>query len=352
MTKLFLHIGFAKTGTTTIQSSLVRNAARLREQSILYPANPAASFVQNIQHLPLAMGVPGRNGAALSPEKQAVIGRAYQDLFQVLATRNPDTLVLSSEAFGALQMTHERVAWLREVFSEFDVTIVAYIRRQDDHHLSTYQEAIKTGGSHVFEFKKYRAKKVLYFAQRLAPWRDVFGPEKVIVRPFVRTLWHGGDLFLDFLNVIGAKPEGIAPVRTQNESLDYRALEVLRRLNQISERHSPEMSAYDQRRQGYLKLAKRMPEVFDGYTSFQKAQLSTEQSEEIRVFFREENRKALSMTDVAVDAFFPPAPSGQTARIQPGTIDDELLMRMLWAMTNPDAVRAFRFLPGKVPSAD
>jgi len=54
MKKLFLHIGFNKTGSTSLQHCLSQNSAILEAAGFLYPGVNEDSFVQNRQHTPLA----------------------------------------------------------------------------------------------------------------------------------------------------------------------------------------------------------------------------------------------------------------------------------------------------------
>jgi len=342
--KLFLHIGFPKTGTTALQLSLRKNAARLREQGVFFPADPAHSFMQETQHLPLAAAVPGRPMPFLSSAKRSVVDRAYDDLFDWVARKRAETVVLSSEAFGGVDMGPKKAQWLRDAFDGYDVTIIAYIRRQDDHLLSTYQEMIKAGGTERFAFDSYKTRRPLFFARRLMPWRKAFGVENVVVRPFARSFWPNGDLFSDFLRVIGVDPIGMVPAENNNESLDFRAIELLRRFNLLSaQRGGATMTPYERRHHGYSKLAAQLPKVLADGATYRKAALSSEQAEEIRLFFREDNRKALRMTGIGVDRFFPPVAPGRPAMLPPDSVEDELLLRLLWGMINPQSVAEFQF---------
>ena len=70
MKQLFLHIGFNKTGSTSLQRNLAQNSAALLEQGFLYPHEAEAAYTQRWQHAPLAAPVPGRNLGWLVRKKE------------------------------------------------------------------------------------------------------------------------------------------------------------------------------------------------------------------------------------------------------------------------------------------
>ncbi|KIC15143.1 hypothetical protein [Leisingera sp. ANG-Vp] len=325
MKKLFLHIGFNKTGSTSIQRNLVLNAAALQQRGILYPNDPAAPFMQNIQHVPLAGAMPNHYLSWLTPAKRATLDRAYSSLTSHLEARDFHTLVLSSEGFGSPATGLRKAAWVKEQFAAYDVTVIAYIRRQDAYFLSAYQEEVKAGCSTPFCFDSYPDERILRFAQRLKPWRRVFGADKVAVRPFDRRFWPEGELFYDFLSILGASREGLALAPPQNEGLDYRAVGLLQQLNQISGAAGGGQQLRHRNRVLIQALARLQPE--DG--AKQKMQLSTEQIRILRRHFRAGNERALAGSGITPAEFFPPPPRGQQARLQPPPPETGLLLQLL-----------------------
>lgn len=330
MKKLFLHIGFYKTGSTSLQKNLARNAAALQTQGICYPFAPRAPYTQRWQHAPLAGALPGRKLSWLTPNKAKTLARAYKSMFAAFEASGCDTLVLSSEAFCDPDVNETRLRWLQETFAGLDIVVIAYIRRQDTYFLSTYQELIKAGGTKAFAFSDYGKVDRLYFARRLAPWRKVFGAGKIIVRPFAPNLWPGGELLYDFLPLIGASRDGLRLEEPANEGLDYRSVELLRQLNQIS-------AAAGQRRQpGLHRLAADSDRYFVEQGGKQKMQLSTAQAETLRTHFRAENEAALAGSGISAEDFFPPVPQDLEERLLPQRLPPELLLKLLWAQA-PDA---------------
>ncbi|MGC9371513.1 MAG: hypothetical protein ACP5DX_18430, partial [Paracoccaceae bacterium] len=322
-----------KTGSTSIQRSLASNADQLRARGVFYPYRPGASYIQRWQHVPLAAAVPGRNLRWLTRKKLKTLDCAYSEFFGDLARKDFDVLVVSSEGFCDPDMTPEKIAWVKEKFADFDVTVVAYIRRQDAYFLSTYQEMIKSGGTGPFDFSAYGKARRLYFGQRLAPWRQVFGAENVIVRPFDAKLWPKGELFFDFLQVIGTQRRNLAPAAPENEGLDYRAVELLRQLNLQRQGTSggPDLA-------GHRKLAEHLDRMCAAGAGKKKMALSSEQANALRNHFRADNEAALEGSGISADDFFPPVPPGREARLVPERLDPELLLQLIWELI-PQSLR-------------
>lgn len=325
MKKLFLHIGFYKTGSTSLQKDLAQNAAALQAQDIFYPYEPRAPYTQRWQHAPLAAALPGRELNWLTPGNAKTQKRAYKSMFAAFEASGCSTLVLSSEGFCDQSVGAPQISWLQEKFADFEITVIAYIRRQDAYFLSTYQEMIKAGSTAAFDFSDYAAAARLHFARRLAPWRAALGAERVIVRPFAPAFWPEGELFYDFLSLIGTSREGLSLAKPENEGLDYRTVELLRQLNILTD------AAGQSRRPGLRQLATASDAHFAAAGGGkQKMQVSAAQAETLRSHFRAENESALAGSGISADDFFPAPPKEQEERLLPERLEPELLLKLLW----------------------
>jgi hypothetical protein len=322
MKRLFLHIGFNKTGSTSIQENLVKNAPRLLEQGFFYPCNVEAAYFQRVQHVPLAAAIPDMKLNWLNGKKTRSLGRAYDDLFNATQQNTFETLMLSSEGFGAVNITTKQLDWLKERFEKYRITIIAYIRPQDAYLLSAYQQRITAGGVGAFDVGMHESMATMRFGTRLAPWRAAFGPENVIVRPFVPKLWHGGELFHDFLNALGIPQDGVVLAEPANEGLDYRAVELLRSLNNIKKRGPG-------KRKRLLDLAFNLDKIMGGDFKKKKMALSSEQSSMLRDYYRTENEAALAGSGVSVDEFFPAPSAGKAACLPPEALPQDMLLRVI-----------------------
>lgn len=325
MKRLYLHIGFNKTGSTTIQRALAENSAALLQMGVLYPYDTDAAYQQRWQHVPLAAAVPDCNLHWLLPKKRKTLHRAFQELKEALDTHTFETLILSSEGLGETNMGVEKLNWLKEQFDNFDIYIVAYIRRQDEYFLSTYQEAVKAGRSRKFNFSDYSSLHQLHFGRRLSAWREVFGKDRVLVRPFSRQLWPKGDLVQDFLATTKIDFKPIPNIKAENESLDFRAIELLRRLNSLREENPSNTISLPAAK----KVATKLNSLLAQTTGKRKMILSSEHSEKLRSHFLEENQTALENTNIGVEDFFPKTKDDKLARLAPKQLDERLLLSII-----------------------
>lgn len=335
MKKLFLHIGFNKTGSTSLQHSLFKNAINLESVGYLYPGQATDSYMQSRQHVPLAATLPDRQIAWLRPAKNKVLAQALPDVLTAIRESSAHSVILSSEAFGGINMTLERVRMIQDKLAEFDIYIVAYIRRQDSYILSTYQEGVKNGETNSFQFDRFRKSRQLAFSHRLAPWRQVFGNDRVIVRPFDKSFWPQNELLYDFLTAIGAPYDGIVTLeKPANESIDYRSVELMRQLNLLAARLWPDLPNTKKRefRRNVLR-ALRASEV--GLPDREKMRLSSAQSEELRQFIYDDNALSLAGSGVSPDAFFPKSQADVAARIATDDLDQSVLLRTIASLALP-----------------
>lgn len=323
--KLYLHIGFNKTGSTTIQRTLAENSEALLQKGVFYPSNIDAAYQQRWQHVPLAAAVPGCNLHWVLPKKRKTIHRAFEELREAIVAHTFDTLVLSSEGFGETNMGVAKLTWLKEKFVDFDIFIVAYIRRQDEYFLSTYQEAIKAGRARKFSFSDFSSLQQLHFGRRLSAWREVFGRDHVLVRPFSRQHWLGNDLVQDFLATVNINLEPISKVKTENESLDFRAVELMRRLNAFRDENPSESIDVPEAR----KMAMKFNSLCVQSTGKRKMMLSSAQSEKLRAHFFKDNQMALKDTNISVEEFFPAMKKESVARLVPKEFDERLLLSLI-----------------------
>ncbi|QOC23804.1 hypothetical protein IC757_06675 [Wenzhouxiangella sp. AB-CW3] len=236
MSKLFLHAGFHKTGTTAIQQLAARNRRRLKTGGFLYPRLWPATFRPASAHHFLAHAVAGNERFVTHKQARLLISR-----WQRWAARSGGRVVLSSEAICRHQLGDaadpierqraylERLAGLLE---GFEVEPVLVVRRQDDFARSLYQEHVAAGLSdsarRTFpEFIEALGAGKIRFLERLELFRRVFGRVRVLVYEELAQ----GDLprsFFEAFGVSGLEDDGSGTVR---ESLTVGETLVKRHLN-------------------------------------------------------------------------------------------------------------------------
>lgn len=234
---LVLHIGSGKTGTSSIQQFLRINRPRLARRGILYPHAPGRA-----RHTQLGFYVKTEEELARTVEwTRAGHGDLAsfkadfeQRLAAEIAEAAPRRLVMSDEAlYNASDDSVRRTRALAERIAD-RVRVIVYVRRQDDHLVSRYQQVVKTGAVETLEEFARRDHSSTYdYAGRLATWQRLMEPDAFVVRRFEPSRFGEGGLYQDFLDAAAIKVplERLKPVESQNESLDAESVEMLRILN-------------------------------------------------------------------------------------------------------------------------
>ncbi len=236
-----LHIGCDKTGTTSIQQFFRRNRAALRAQGCLYPRTPG-----QVRHIDLALFVRSDDrlvGSRLwqreeRPTPDEFRRRLRRRLLREVSSSGASTVVLSDEAL--YRIAPDAITRLRELVSGLQrgaagrVRVVVYLRRQDDHLVSSYQQAVRVGQTLDLASWARRDFSGLYdYAAWLASWQREFAPTELVVRPFERSRFRQHSLIQDFIHSAGLDVDatGMEGADVRNESLDAEGVELLRILN-------------------------------------------------------------------------------------------------------------------------
>jgi len=234
---LVLHIGSGKTGTSSIQQFLRRNRDRLAELGTLVPRSPGEGrHVQVGLYIKpdtaLAGRLSWRQSGFTSPAEFRL------DFRRRLSTEIDESglsrVLLSDE--GVYPSSEEAMKGLRSLVSDIARTLrlVVYLRRQDDHLCSRYQQSVKTGCVDRLSSWVEDDLGWLYdYAARLRRFDRIVAPTELVVRRFEPGGFAEGSLFQDFLDAVGvdARAGDLAQVPDRNQSLDAESVEFLRLLN-------------------------------------------------------------------------------------------------------------------------
>ena len=234
---LILHLGMGKTGTSSIQFFLRDNRERLAELGVLFPRTPGGA-----RHGRLGLYTKSGEELANAPEW----GRQKQSdpkefrkvfrrrLFSEIERSGLSRLLLSDEIlFGSSVPALRRLRRFTDRIAE-SVRLVAYLRRQDDHMVSRYQQGVKIGRVlRLSEWSQEDMTSLYDYHSRLRAHEQLLAPDQLVVRRFEPTSFVDGSLFQDFLEAAGiaARAEDLAPVKNRNESLDAESVEFLRLVN-------------------------------------------------------------------------------------------------------------------------
>lgn len=200
MSKLLLHIGLPKTGTTAIQEFLAQNVDRLAEQGWNYP-----TFLNRKNHLALvALATEG-----VLPVRPGFVGLrtaealdAYRtDLAAELADKTSSgNWVFSSEHLSSRLVNPDQVQSVAKTFRRFDdIRIVMYARPQDEMAVASHSTWVRDGRLKGFDVDAHIAHDNRYNYQRIAlRWIRAFGSERVDLRLYPRS-----GLLADFMGTLG-----------------------------------------------------------------------------------------------------------------------------------------------------
>lgn len=231
-----LHIGSGKTGTSTIQRVLRRNPAPLLAAGHLYPRAPG-----RFRHTQLGLYVQPDHELVRHPDwlradlgEPAAFRRDFRRrLEREVAGSDASGVVFSDE--GLYSVSSRAISRMRQFTRNLGgrVRLVVYLRRQDDHLISRYQQVIKTGGTEPLASWARRDWRSMYdYHRRLRAWQEV-APDDFVVRRFERDRMVEGSLVPDFLDAAGIAVDAteLTDTEPRNESLGAEAVELLRILN-------------------------------------------------------------------------------------------------------------------------
>lgn len=232
MSRIILHIGLQKTGTSSIQVMLSSSSAGLAAQGLAYPALPVPRT--------------SRSGVWTSPFRHNCIAGTYADfnsVFEIMTAaeaavfwrdlrRDGRTLILSAEEFSR----QRDFTPLAAALDGFDVEVVVYLRRQDKYVESLYNQQnkilVQRGDQSLMSERFLTTADLDHFTRRsgyrgILDYADLLhrvetqlAPARIHVRHFDRAAMYGSDVCSDFCHAIGLDP-GLMhrPQREANQSI-------------------------------------------------------------------------------------------------------------------------------------
>jgi hypothetical protein len=265
---LVLHIGSGKTGTSSVQHFLDVNRKGLAAAGWLYPRSPGRG-----RHTRLGLFLKSDRDLAQTPswyrQKTDDPGRFRQKfrrrLLREVEGSGLERVLMSDEAlYSASEPGLRRLRRLTDRIAG-DLRVVVYLRRQDEHLVSRYQQVVKVGEvTRLVDWAAQDLSGTYDYRARLAAWERLVVPQRLVVRRFERDRFPGGSLLEDFMDACGVdvRLEDLTPTDDRNESLDAEAVEFLRLVNL----HLREDEGLDAFRIDNRELVKRLARGSDGPT--------------------------------------------------------------------------------------
>lgn len=230
MATFFLHVGLCKTGTTALQKFLCLNRASIQQYGFSYPD----LRIDRVDHNHLANawgeGVLGSGEAT----KNGSVASLWAEVADQAVGDNQ--IILSAEVLGvAFSYHHDRLVEVVKELAPHDVKVVVYLRRQDLHAESWFNQLVKAGilyGDLVPERLPGVEYDYYVFVSGLA---QAVGKENVLVRPYEKRQFRGGDIYQDFCATIGLPwcEAYVVPTHDSNPRLSQNAFEFQKLANEI-----------------------------------------------------------------------------------------------------------------------
>lgn len=217
MTRVVVHAGLTKTGTSAVQQWLLANRDALAEQGVEYPDHPIDSN-----------GVSSGNRETLLEHRDGDYHVNEARIAETLAAAEAagrEVLLLSSEFF--LQRLPDLVTALPA-----DTRYVAYVRDPLTHLESAYNQKVKRRGL-TLPFDPDMAEPNVSIRRLASILDELPDTTDIVLRPYHADLFEGGDVLADLLVTAGIDRTGLTlpePVRI-NPSYTFPALEFMRAAN-------------------------------------------------------------------------------------------------------------------------
>ncbi|WP_271912223.1 hypothetical protein [Vreelandella alkaliphila] len=200
--EVVLHIGMNKTGTTALQSYLMRSSDLLARQGVLYPRTGLIGAA----HYGISATLGFCNSSA--PKEWITSLKKIRRGLESEITSHTKQVIFSSEDF----LLNKPFNKLKEFLEGYPVKIVVYLRRHDYWWLSGYAQAVKMKYLPPWQRGPYgfinfqRKKNVRYgdYRHLVDRWAEAFGHENIIVRPYEQEQ-NLPSLACDFLTAVGHK---------------------------------------------------------------------------------------------------------------------------------------------------
>lgn len=222
----WLHIGAPKTGTTAIQLFLEANQDRLPAMGFAYPT--AARRAGG--HHDLAFLAGGGYPDWAVPQDQPL--DALVAALRTEIEAGPATTILSSENFYLLCEPAAVLDLMARLgFPRGNVTVVVYLRRQDEAALSWYNQAVKAQGyAGCLEDHMATHQGLWDYHRHLQAWAGAFGRERMTVHRYDAE----DDVRRDFIGAIGIPAGDFEyPDLRANTEINRDILEFQRQINRL-----------------------------------------------------------------------------------------------------------------------
>lgn len=238
MTTVYLHIGAPKTATSSLQALFAAQHETLLNQGLLYPSQLRHGDAHHLLACDLIDQF--QNKKQKMPDfwyGDRPRGQAWQSLLEEIAEHtNLNSVFVSTELFfGQSDNLLDMLNYIKNKLANFDVKIIAYLRRQDLMHSSFYNQDVKGARqwpTSACEFYEQHQLFVRGYDALFEAWASVFGENNIIIRPFEQSQWRDGDLLKDVCHILNISLSGFELPKI-NDALGSNQVYIKRALNKV-----------------------------------------------------------------------------------------------------------------------
>lgn len=206
---LWVHIGMAKTASTSIQAFCYENAKVLERHGFCFPVFPLhypnIARAHNGRFL-LGM-LKDKNGKRNFKQEEENFAAGMQMVHELFLKH--DNIILSDESIWRGMDVEKKNLW--ELMAKeaekggFQIRVIVYFRRQDKFFPSNWNQIVKKDGvTETFDHYLGRVDRLfLNYYEKLERMASVVGKENIIIRRFEPARFVGGNIYTDFLSALG-----------------------------------------------------------------------------------------------------------------------------------------------------
>ncbi|WP_281662144.1 hypothetical protein [Halomonas sp. Alg239-R46] len=233
MSRLILHIGMPKTGTSSIQETFFAEKA-LNELAYadLGVANHGGLITSFFSDNPYAWR--GHRVAGRKPKEVTQFNQQVSVKLQAVCSAQGQQIISGEDIW---YMPESSLIKLRDFFTpHFDrIDVIGYVRPPASFITSTFQQLLKNHNLAHLEPGGYYP----HYRNKFEKFDRVFGRDNVTLRVFAPEQLEGGDAVVDFCQLLG-EPIPSEKIQRVNESLSLEATAVLFAYR----REGPQYAAY------------------------------------------------------------------------------------------------------------
>lgn len=302
MKTLYLHIGTAKTATSSIQAFLAANRKTLARLGYCFPKLPHQyPYVNPNRNAHFMLGNTYEKDFHVQPPEEtedlqeglAQVRECFKEYDRVILTDENlwrASTYLIKDLFPYLEQEAKKQGYL--------IKIIVYLRRQDQYLISLWNQNVKRSNNpYTVPLDSYikRMQKnfnlILNYDSKLDSLAELFGKDNLTVRRFEPQSWKNHSILDDFMDCIGLEvtPDFKIPDRMKNPRLTNNCAEIKRILNKNHSLSIEEMNYLA----SFLKSMSEMPE--DGKTADNSySMLSAKQTKELLAKYEQGNERVAS----------------------------------------------------------